>query len=395
MRVAFLTHEPFYPPSGGGSAEAIYLVQELVRRGHETHIFCPLVKDMEAVQNKFHVTIHPFQTWEMGRYTKLRNPKYVLYPFFLAKEVERASRRTSFDVILSQHAISAVAAGLLKKRLKVPVFMNFLDYLTGFMETWPAYMAPPPLLALLKRYELSLPSRYDADGLLTVSDTLADFFADKGYPREKIRPIYYGYDAALFPYVERRSAPERPVIAMHGSFDQHHLGAVARDAVKHVIQSVPNATFRFVGHHTDALKSFLGKLHGSVPAANIQSTGFVPYDKVSVHLQDATVGMVPYEESVGTHCAFVAKIVEYLASGLPVASTPLNSAMRYFKGEPMVKFAEFNGASLGAKIVEWLRQPVVERVEPSQAIAARVRQELDWQAISSRAVDFVEQGVRQ
>ena len=33
MRIAFLTHEPFYPPSGGGSAEAAYLVQELVRRG--------------------------------------------------------------------------------------------------------------------------------------------------------------------------------------------------------------------------------------------------------------------------------------------------------------------------------------------------------------------------
>jgi hypothetical protein len=36
--------------------------------------------------------------------------------------------------------------------------------------------------------------------------------------------------------------------------------------------------------------------------------------------------MVPYEESTGTHCAFVAKIVEYLATGLPVASTRIRSA---------------------------------------------------------------------
>jgi hypothetical protein len=41
MRLAFLTHEPFYPPSGGGSAEAVYLVEELVRRGHEVHIMAP------------------------------------------------------------------------------------------------------------------------------------------------------------------------------------------------------------------------------------------------------------------------------------------------------------------------------------------------------------------
>ena len=41
MRLALLTHEPFYPPSGGGSAEAVYLVEEFVRRGHEVHLFCP------------------------------------------------------------------------------------------------------------------------------------------------------------------------------------------------------------------------------------------------------------------------------------------------------------------------------------------------------------------
>ena len=42
MRLAFLTHEPYFPPSGGGSAEAIYLIRELVRRNHEIHLFCPV-----------------------------------------------------------------------------------------------------------------------------------------------------------------------------------------------------------------------------------------------------------------------------------------------------------------------------------------------------------------
>ena len=35
LRIAFLTHEPFYPPSGGGSAEAVYLVEEMARRWAE------------------------------------------------------------------------------------------------------------------------------------------------------------------------------------------------------------------------------------------------------------------------------------------------------------------------------------------------------------------------
>src|SRR5438093_9491058 len=53
MRVAFLTHEPFYPPSGGGSAEAVYLVQELIQRGHDVHLFCPAFPEPERIQRLF------------------------------------------------------------------------------------------------------------------------------------------------------------------------------------------------------------------------------------------------------------------------------------------------------------------------------------------------------
>src|SRR5205814_7445202 len=73
MRLAFLTHEPFYPPSGGGSAEAIYLAQELVRRGHQVHLFCPRIADAEGVRRQFAVQLHEFTSWQMNRYTSLRN----------------------------------------------------------------------------------------------------------------------------------------------------------------------------------------------------------------------------------------------------------------------------------------------------------------------------------
>ena len=137
MRLAFLTHEPFYPPSGGGSAEAVYLVEEIVSRGWEVHLFCPKVADPQAVQKRFRVKLHEFNTWEMGRYTKFRNAKYILYPLFLQRLVERTAGHERYDFIFSQHAIAAVTAGRLRKKWRVPVVMNFLDYLTGFMETWP------------------------------------------------------------------------------------------------------------------------------------------------------------------------------------------------------------------------------------------------------------------
>jgi glycosyltransferase involved in cell wall biosynthesis len=391
MRIAFLTHEPFYPPSGGGSAEGVYLVEELAKRGHEVHVFCPAIPDAQGVETRFNIRIHEFKTWPMGRYTTFRNFKYLLYPFALEKMVWRAAQQGKFDLLLSQHTISAVAAGKLRKRLGVPVVMNFLDYLTGFMETWPAWVAPKPIIAALKNYELSLPSRYEADGIMTVSDVLADYFADVGYPRQRIQPIYYGYDAELFQPLDPAPTREEPqVVIMHGSFDQHHLQAIATEGVIKAHNAKPNTEFKFVGKLTPSLDAFLKRIRTRAPNMHIVHTGFIPYAEVAQHLARASVGIVPYEESTGTHCAFVAKIVEYLGVGIPVVSTPLKNASRYFYDEPAIRFSEFSGETFGDLIINWLNEPLSKRTELGRKASQRVKSNLDWRAISRNAAVFVE-----
>ena len=390
LRIALLTHEPFYPPSGGGSAEAVYLVQEMVRRGHEVHVFGPQIDDAENVQKKFGVNLHPFTKWQMGRYAKRRNFKYIAYPFFLKRMVANAARETKFDLIFSQHAISAVAAGKLKKKLGVPVVMNFPDLLTGFMETWPGYIAPKPFVHALMRYEMSLPVRYGVDGVCTISDEFAERLAARGYPREKICPIYYGYDAQAFPLrTQLLSQGQPPVVVMHGSFDAHHLGQIAFDAVKFIVAKKPEAIFRFVGKRTAGLEKFLQRAQ-TIPRFKFEATGFTPYAEVSKHLASANVGIVPYEESAGTHCAFVAKIVEYVATGLPTVCTPLKSVQGYFKNDPLVKFSEFDGEDFGKKILAWLDEPVANWQPHAAQSAAHVKAELDWQPLCRKAIDFVE-----
>ena len=386
-RIAFLTHEPFYPPSGGGSAEALYLVEEMAARGHEVHLFCPKLADAELVREKFKVQLHEFTLWKMGRYAAMRNFKYLAFPFFLQRLVEHVARDVKFDLFFSQHAIAAVTAGRLKRSLEAPVVMNFLDYLTAFMETWPGYVAPRPAVNALKRFELNLPRKYGADGVLTVSDTLADLFRGTGYAAEKIKPIYFGFDSVLFPFREG-PVPKEKVVVMHGSLDQHHLQKIAVEAVAIVSREMPEVTFRFVGHRTGTLENFLARARVEAPNAKVEATGFVPYSEVVKHLQSATVGMVPYEESTGTHCAFVAKIVEYLAVGLPAVSTPLNSAVRYFGKEAMVRFAKFDGESFARSLLEALRAPY--DLEAARRASERVRRELDWRTISKNAVDFAE-----
>ena len=386
MRLALLTHEPFYPPSGGGSAEANYLVIELTQRGHEVHLFCPDFPDRDAVAARFGITAHPFTGWEMGRYTRLRSLKYLAYPGGLRRLVRRTARDISFDAILSQHAISAVAAGKLKADLGVPIVMNFLDFLTGFMESWPAWAMPRFVLRRLMAYELSLPKRHDADAVLTVSDELARRFAETGFDPERLLSIHYGHDAKLFqPRTENR---EPGTVAMHGSFDTHHLGPIAIRAITNIALARPETHFLFIGRETDAVKKLAKRVLAAAPLAKLECTGFVPYGEVAQRLGQAGVGIIPYESSSGTHCAFVAKLVEYAALGLPVVSTPLAGVKSFFGDEPSVRFSAFDGDQFTNDVIDLLDNPP-PRAE-SERLARRVAAELDWPVICTKAVDRLE-----
>ena len=391
MRLALLTHEPFYPPSGGGSAEANYLVSELTRRGHEVHLFCPDFPDRDAISARFGITVHPFTGWEMGRYTRLRSLKYLAYPGALRRLVRRTARDISLDAILSQHAISAVAAGKLKADLGVPMVMNFLDFLTGFMESWPAWAMPRFVLRRLMAYELSLPKRHDADAVLTVSDELARRFAETGYAADRLLPIRYGHDAKLFqPRTENREPRTEHLgtVAMHGSFDTHHLGPIAIRAITNIALAKPETHFLFIGRETDAVKKLAKRVFAAAPLAKLECTGFVPYGEVAQRLGQAGVGIIPYESSSGTHCAFVAKLVEYAALGLPVVSTPLDGVKSFFGDEPSVRFSAFDGDQFTNDVIDLLDNPP-PRAE-SERLARRVAAELDWPVICAKAVDRLE-----
>ena len=386
MRLALLTHEPFYPPSGGGSAEAVYLVNEFTRRGHEVHLFCPDFPDPDAAASRFGVTVHPFTGWEMSRHTRLRSLKYLAYPGALRRLVRRTARDISFDALLSQHAISAVAAGRLKADLGLPVVMNFLDFLTGFMESWPRWKMPRLLLRRLMAYELSLPGRHNADAVLTVSGELARRFAETGYDADRLHPIHYGLDATLF---QARTANREPgTIAMHGSFDTHHLGPIAARAIAEIALARPETQFLFIGTETDALKTLAKRVRADAPLIKLECTGFVPYAEVAGRLGQAGVGIIPYEPSAGAHCAFVAKLVEYAALGLPVVSTPLAGVKTFFGDEPSVRFSAFDGGTFARDVLDVLDNPPPQA--ESERLAKRVAAELDWSVICAQAVDRLE-----
>jgi glycosyltransferase involved in cell wall biosynthesis len=111
---------------------------------------------------------------------------------------------------------------------------------------------------------------------------------------------------------------------------------------------------------------------------------------VPKHLASASVGIIPYEESIGTHCAFAAKAVEYSALGIPVVSTKLKSVQSYFRNLPLVRFADFNGTDFARQTMSWFDESPELIATLGKTASECVRADLDWRAISRKAIDFLE-----
>jgi len=59
-------------------------------------------------------------------------------------------------------------------------------------------------------------------------------------------------------------------------------------------------------------------------------TGFVPYAKLSAYLGLTTVAINPMLPGMVSHTAFPHKVIQYMASGLPVVSTKLDGLYKTF-----------------------------------------------------------------
>ncbi len=400
MRLAFLTHEPFYPSSGGGSIEAIYLIEAMARRGYEVDVYCPSFESPSHFEQApwDRVTFIQFRRWEMGRYTRLRNFKYLMFPSQLTQMMrDRMQSGLEYDVIWGQHSISCVAAGRMRRKTspdRTRIVMNYLDLLTGFMENWPRYLAPRLLLNQLTRFELRTPIKYGADLVFTVSEELINRFEEVGVQRESLYPFYFGIDTKLFSRAQWNppgNSGEQPEIVMHGSFDHHHLGPLALEATRLVLQKNPRVKFRFIGKATKAWLSFIKSLRESgADVSRVIHQDFIPYEKLPETLSKCHVGWVPYEPSSGTHSAFIAKLVEYVALGMPSVCGKLSGVSKYFGNEPLVQFTEFDPKALADGLLLALNTPIEVSRKHSEELRSKVLRDLDWRALCNRALDFLE-----
>jgi glycosyltransferase involved in cell wall biosynthesis len=154
-----------------------------------------------------------------------------------------------------------------------------------------------------------------ADGITASAPDLVARVAEFG---GSARLVPNGVDAATFG-VEETSRPEDlphsdgPVIGYHGSlygpwFDWDALAAVAA--------ANPDGAVVVIGDDKAA--------HPDMPA-NVHFLGLKPHQALPGYVARFDVGLVPFRVTEMTHSVSPLKAFEYLASGTPVAATPLRA----------------------------------------------------------------------
>jgi glycosyltransferase involved in cell wall biosynthesis len=123
--------------------------------------------------------------------------------------------------------------------------------------------------------------------------------------------------------------PTDPVITYLGTFFHFSgLDVVIREfaeiAAKH-----PRAKLLLIGggEQNKALRELANDLN---LADRVIFTGFIPYAKLSGYLGLTTVAINPMRPGMVSHTAFPHKVIQYMASGLPVVTTKLDGLYKTF-----------------------------------------------------------------
>lgn len=216
-----------------------------------------------------------------------------------------------------------------------------------------------------------------AQGLLAVSQGLAEDMAALGMPAERITIHRTGLDRAAFRPLDRAECRERlglppgvAVLACVGALIPRKGQGHAIDA----LAQLPGAVLVLAGAGPDEamLRARAERLG---VAERVRFLGAVPHGELPVVLSAADVFVLP-SASEGLANAWV----EALACGTPVVTTPIPGAQELLTDAAHGRFAGRDGAEIAAAVRELLAKP------PTREAVLRGAEGFSWEANAATLV---------
>jgi sugar transferase (PEP-CTERM/EpsH1 system associated) len=371
MKILFLSHRVPYPPNKGDKIRSFHEIKHFSRY-HEIHLlsFCDDPAELDYAKELKNycrsVTLIPLHfarqrlraafsmaggaPWTVGYY---QDPR-------MKAAVEKKNVSIQFDLLFVYSSSMAPYAFSITNAARI------LDFVDSDASKWQQYAlfkrAPASWLYAyegrkLARFERNMISIFDASIFVSARET--------GHMAKKIHFIQNGIDLDYFGQV--KSEGKANAIIFTGVMDYFpNVDAVtyfARDIFPAVRSTIPDAEFLIVGSRPISAVQQLGRIPG------VTVTGTVA--DIRPFMAKSKVAVVPMRISQGIQN----KILEAMAAGLPVVTTPAAAAGFDSGGDMPVAIAH-DAKSIADNIVKFLLEPL-----PSvQVDACRhyLRQHYDW-----------------
>jgi len=208
------------------------------------------------------------------------------------------------------------------------------------------------------RYRKLLEANYriigeKSDLIFTVAPTLCDFFKDLG--REK--DCYFiplGVDVEHFQRSDLSRRPDikdipRPIIGYIGTIQNR----VDLDLVEYLIKKNLDKSFVFIGPIWPA---YLKRTKSLKKYKNVYLLGRKPYSQAPAYIKNFDVAIIPHYVDAFMKYTGSLKLLEYLACGRPVVSTPASGVERFL---PLVYVAR-DSEDFNKKIDQALKDDTIE-----------------------------------
>ncbi|MFH1277613.1 MAG: glycosyltransferase family 4 protein [Candidatus Eisenbacteria bacterium] len=298
-----------------------------------------------------------------------RSTGYFIFSREFFREAKRLLDRNRYDFIVADYGLTAVYGLLLARRSGVPLIYSshniehraYLD--KGRSDPRRLLLAPYVYGAERRAVERSAI-------LVPITEEEAGFFA-RWTDRSKMIVVPQGFDDEIFHPPPNGTGPPAPIVLFCGNFRIPFNREAAAAALERVVPAVaekrPDVRFLFVGAHPPK----------HAPHRNVEFPGYL--DDYAGELRASAVVISPMLRGWGAPT----KIVEALASGKPVVSTPVGarSIERDFKHLRVCDLDEFPAAILDG---------LDRRPEADPAEFEKLKERYAWDRILAPLVERME-----
>lgn len=326
MRILYLCHRIPYPPNKGEKIRAFHQLQAIAAR-HEVDLFTLTDRADDLVHQS---ALAPYCQRIMvsklnPRLSRLRALPFLLtrspltVPYFYSDELQREIRsaisQRSYDRIF---VFCSAMAQYVDLAGGIPVVLDLVDVDS---DKWAQYAdsASFPFSAIYKReaHRLQDYERHISEKAACVLVTTAREarLVRQIAPAARVHVVPIGIDSKHFNEAADRPVASFPTIVFVGEMsyypNEQAVLYFTRQVLPLISDCVPGVRFLIVGRNPSSKVRKLQEIKG------VEVTGSVP--DVQPYLAQAQVSVAPFKIAAGLQT----KILEALASGLPVVATPI------------------------------------------------------------------------